>query len=205
MRTDDTHEITQLLLSWGNGNQSAYDQLARLVYDELRRIAERQMRHERDGHTLSPSALVSEVFVKLSDCRQVRWQDRLHFFNFAARLMRQVLVNYAQAHKCGKRGGGIQRVTLSQTLLQTKRGEMSFEELLALDEALERLGEEYERCARVVELTFFGGLTVEETAEVLRVTDRTVKRDWRFARIWLRRELRREAEIDEAGSNEIRF
>ena len=194
MRTDDSHEVTQLLLAWGNGNQSAYDQLARLVYAELRRIAECQMRHERNGHTLSPSALVSEVFVKLSGCRRVRWQDRLHFFNFAARLMRQVLVNYAEAHNCGKRGGGTERVTLNQTLLQTKRREMSFEELLAFDEVLERLGEQDERCARVVELTFFGGLTVKETAEVLGVTDRTVKRDWRFARLWLRRELERERE-----------
>ena len=204
MSADGSHEITQLLLSWGNGNQFAYDQLARLVYDELRRIAESQMRRERDGHTLSPSALVNEVFVKLSGCRQVRWQDRLHFFNFAARLMRQVLVNYAQAHKCGKRGGGIQRVTLSQTVLQANRSEMSFEELLELDAALESLGEEDERCAKVVELTFFGGLTVEETAEVLGVTGRTVKRDWRYARLWLRRELSREKESYEAEGNEIR-
>jgi len=199
MRADDTHEITRLLLAWGEGDQSAYDQLARLVYDELRRIAECQMRHEREGHTLSPSALVSEVFVKLSGCQQVRWQDRLHFFNFAARLMRQVLVNYAKAHYSGKRGGGAQRVTLNQTLLRAEQGEMSLDELLALDEALERLAKEDERCVRVVELIFFGGLSTEETAEALGVTDRTVKRDWRFARLWLRRELSRETEREGTG------
>lgn len=199
MSGDDTHEITRLLLAWGEGDQSAYEQLARLVYDELRRIAERQMRRERAGHTLSPSALVSEVFVKLSGCQQVRWQDRLHFFNFAARLMRQVLVNYAKARSSGKRGGEAQRVTLDETLLRAERGEMPLDELLALDEALERLAKEDERCARVVELIFFGGLSVEETAEALGVADRTVKRDWRFARLWLRRELSRETEREGAG------
>lgn len=191
MGADDTHEITRLLLEWSKGDQSAYDQLGRLVYDELRRIAECQMRHERDGHTLSPSALVSEVFVKLSGCQRVRWQDRLHFFNLAARLMRQVLVNYAKTHNGPKRGGLAQRVTLDEGLLRTDRGEMSLDDLLVLDEALERLAKEDERCARVVELIFFGGLNVEETAEALGLADRTVKRDWRFARLWLRRELSR--------------
>lgn len=187
MNVEYTHEITQLLLAWSNGDPVAYDQLSARVYHELRGIAQRQMRHEREGHTLNPSALVNEAFLKLMHCRQVQWQDRLHFYNFAARLMRQVLVNYAEAHHCQKRGGPQQQVTLDETLLPTK--EKSLEELLMLDEALEQLAAVDERSARVVELLFFGGLTEAEVAELLGVSVRTVKRDWQFAKLWLRHAL----------------
>jgi RNA polymerase sigma factor (TIGR02999 family) len=187
MNVENTHEITHLLLAWGSGDPAAYEQLSARVYHELRGIAQRQMRHERNGHTLNPSALVNEAFLKLMHCQQVQWQDRLHFYNFAARLMRQVLVNYAETHQSGKRWGERQQVPLDETLLPTK--EKSLEELLALDEALEQLAAVDERCARVVELLFFGGLTEAEVADVLGVSTRTVKRDWQFAKLWLRRAL----------------
>ena len=187
MDVDNTHQITNLLLAWGKGDQAAYEELSGLVYHELRRIAQRQMRHERKGHTLNPSALVNEVFLKLLPYQRVQWQDRLHFYNFAARLMRQVLVNYANSHKAAKHSGELQRVTLDETMAGNEP--MSLDDLLALDEALQRLAAEYERCERVVELKFFGGLTNQETAAVLQVDERTVKRDWSFARLWLHREL----------------
>ena len=187
MDVDNTHQITNLLLAWGKGDQAAYEELSGLVYHELRRIAQRQMRHERKGHTLNPSALVNEVFLKLLPYQGVQWQDRLHFYNFAARLMRQVLVNYANSHKAAKHSGELQRVTLDETMAGNEP--MSLDDLLALDEALQRLAAEYERCERVVELKFFGGLTNQETAAVLQVDERTVKRDWSFARLWLHREL----------------
>ena len=190
MNIDNSHQITNLLLAWGKGEQAAYEQLSALVYHDLRRIAQRQMRHERNGHTLNPSALVNEAFLKLMHCQQVEWQDRLHFYNFAARLMRQVLVNYAEAHQAEKRSGGLQQITLDETLLPTQ--EKSLDELLVLDEALHHLAGEDERCARVVELMFFGGLTEAEVASVLGVSERTVKRDWRFAKLWLRRALTKE-------------
>ncbi len=191
MNTNDTHEVTRLLKEWGDGDQEAYEELARLIYAELRRIAECQMRRERNGHTLNPSALVNEAFLKLFDYHQVRWQDRLHFFNFAARLMRQILVNYANARNSHKRGGGAQRKPFDEALAQAEQREVELDDLLALDQALERLGEEDERCAEVVELLYFGGLSEREVAEVLNVSERTVKRDWRYAKLWLRRELSR--------------
>lgn len=188
MNVDNTHQITQLLHAWGRGDQAAYEQLSTLVYHELRGIAQRQMRGERNGHTLNPSALVNEAFLKLKPYQQFEWQDRLHFYNIAARLMRQVLVNYAKAHRSAKRGGHARQVTLDETLPQSQA--LPLEELLSLDEALHHLAAEDERCVRVVELLFFGGLTEAEAASVLGVCDRTIKRDWQYARRWLRRELR---------------
>jgi RNA polymerase sigma factor (TIGR02999 family) len=189
MDINNTHEVTRLLMEWGNGNREVYEELARRVYAELHRIAERQMRGERAGHTLNPSALVNEAFLKLFDYSQSQWKDRLHFFNFAARLMRQVLVNYANARNSRKRGGGAQRAPFDEALAQAGQREVELDDLLALDQALERLAEEDERPARVVELLYFGGLSEKEVAEVLNVSERTVKRDWRYAKLWLRREL----------------
>jgi RNA polymerase sigma factor (TIGR02999 family) len=203
MSTNNTHEVTRLLMEWSNGDQEAYEELARLVYAELHRIAERQMRRERDGHTLNPSALVNEAFLKLFDYSHAQWQDRLHFFNFAARLMRQILVNYANARNSHKRGGGARRAPFDEALAQAERREMELDDLLALNEALERLAVEDERCARVVELLYFGGLSEKEVAEVLNVAERTVKRDWRYAKLWLRRELSRGEEVkSESGDSD---
>lgn len=186
--TGNDHAITRLLLDWRNGDQVAYEQLVPLVYDELHRIARRQMSKERPDHTLQPSALVNEAFLRLIDYDQVNWQSRRHFFCLAAKMMREVLVNYAASRRSQKRGGAAVRVTLDETLVN-RTGEMRLDDLLALNEALDRLAREDERCARVVELMFFGGLSEKETAVELRVSDRTVKREWRFARLWLRREL----------------
>ena len=203
-KTGNEHLITSLLLDWSKGDQAAYEQLVPLVYDELHRIARRQMSKERPGHTLQPSALVNEAFMRLIDYDGVNWENRRHFFRLAARMMREVLINYAASRKSAKRGGTAQRVTLDEALVREKTGAMGLEDLLALNEALERLAQEDERCARVVELMFFGGLSERETADELGISDRTVKREWRYARLWLRRELgsRDQSTVVQAGSNE---
>ena len=188
-KTGTEHAITRLLLGWRDGDQAAYQQLVPLVYDELRRIARRQMSKERRGHTLQPSALVNEAFLRLIDYDQVNWQDRQHFFCLAAKTMREVLINYAASRKSQKRGGAAQQITLHDDLLRDEMRAMALDDLLALNQALERLGQEDERCAKVVELMFFGGLSEKETAHELGISDRTVKREWRYARLWLRREL----------------
>lgn len=188
-KTGNEHVITRLLLDWRNGDRAAFERLAPLVYDELHRIAQRQMRREREGHTLQPSALVNEAFLRLIDYDQVNWQNRQHFFRLAAKMMREVLVNYAASRQSLKRGGEAQRAPLDEALAREEKGAMGLDDLLALNEALERLALEDERCARVVELMFFGGLSEKETAEELGISERTVKREWRYARLWLRREL----------------
>ncbi len=187
--TGNDHVITRLLLDWKDGDLSAYEQLVPLVYEELYRIAGRQMSKERREHTLQPSALVNEAFIRLIDYDQVNWQNRRHFFSLAAKMMREVLVNYAATRKRQKRGGTAQRLTLDEGLVPNPTRVMGVDDLLAVNEALEQLGQEDERCARVVELMFFGGLTEKETADELGVSDRTVKREWRYARLWLRRQL----------------
>jgi RNA polymerase sigma factor (TIGR02999 family) len=164
------------------------EQLLPLVHDELRRIAKRYMAGERPDHVLQATALVNEVYLRLVDIRQVQWQDRAHFFAMAARLMRRVLVDFARAQKNQKRGGALQRVTFDQNLPVAAE---SPEDLIAIDDALRALSLEYERKAQVVELRFFGGLSVEETAEVLGISQETVMRDWKFAKNWLLRELSR--------------
>jgi RNA polymerase sigma-70 factor (ECF subfamily) len=183
------HLITRLLLDWRAGDLTAYEQLASLVYGELYLIARRQMRKERPEHTLQPSALVNEAFLRLIDYDQVNWQNRKHFFCLAAKMMREVLVNYAASRSTQKRGGTTPRVTLNETSICDPQGAMALDDLLVLDDALKRLSQEDERCAKVVELMFFGGLTEKEAADELGVSDRTVKREWRYARLWLRREL----------------
>ena len=203
-KSGNEHLITSLLLDWSKGDQAAYEQLAPLVYNELHRIARRQMSKERPGHTLQPSALVNEAFLRLIDYDRVNWENRRHFFRLAAKMMREVLINYALSRKSAKRGGAAQRVTLDEALAREKTGAMGLEDLLALNEALQRLAQEDDRCARVVELMFFGGLSERETADELGISDRTVKREWRYARLWLRRELgsRDQSTVAQAGPNE---
>jgi RNA polymerase sigma-70 factor (ECF subfamily) len=178
--------ITGLLLAWRAGDEGALDELVPLVHAELRRIARRQMGRERPGHTLQPTALVNEAYLRLVDIRQLHWQNRAHFFAMAARLMRRVLVDYARSRRYQKRGGGAHKVSLAEGMLVTEpRGP----DVIALDDALEALAATDARKARVVELRFFGGLTVEETAEVLAVSVDTVMRDWKLAKVWLLREM----------------
>lgn len=180
-----TSEITGLLVDWGNGDQAALDKLLPLVEQELHRLAHCYMRRENPDHTLQTTALVNEAYLKLIDQKKTRWQNRAHFFAIAAKIMRRILLNYARDQHRQKRGGGAVQVSLSEVSLLMERPE----ELIALDEALERLAEVDERKARVVELKFFGGLETEEIAEVLKVSPITVLRDWRFARAWLLREF----------------
>jgi RNA polymerase sigma-70 factor, ECF subfamily len=183
-----THDVTALLMEWTRGDNAAIDRLLPVVHGELRRLAKRQMAGERKNHVLQATALVNEVYLKLIDIRRVQWQDRAHFFAMAARLMRRVLVDFARASKNQKRGGAMQRVTLDQDLPVVGG---TPEDLIAIDDALGAFGREYERKAQVVELRFFGGLSVEETAEVLNISPETVMRDWKFAKNWLMRELTR--------------
>lgn len=181
-----TPEVTQLLLAWGDGDSAAFEQLVPLVHAELRRIARRHMGHERPDHTLQATALVNEAYMKLVDLRRVRWQDRAHFFAMSARLMRRVLVDFARSRRYQKRGGGAQKVSIDDALLVVEaRGD----DLIALDEALEALAALDPRKSQVVEMRFFGGLSVEETAEALQVSVDTVMRDWKLAKAWLSRKL----------------
>jgi RNA polymerase sigma factor (TIGR02999 family) len=188
MRTPASKEITQLLLAWSQGDRSALDQLIPLVYEELRRLAKHYMAQERAGHTLQTTALVNEAYLRLIDASQVRWQNRAHFFAVSAQLMRRILVDFARSHHQLKRGGEARRVSLNEAL-EVSAGQEA--DLVALDEALSALAALDRRQSQVVELRFFGGLSVEETAEVLKVSATTVRRDWTLARAWLHRELGR--------------
>jgi RNA polymerase sigma factor (TIGR02999 family) len=196
MAGQERAEITGLLMAWGNGNRDALGTLMPLVYEELHRTAERYMRRERPGHTLQTTALVNEAYVKLIDASRVRWQDRAHFFAVAAQLMRRILVDFARRRRKQKRSGGWQRVTLAEELAG---GTERPADLVALDEALEDLSQLDPRKAHVVELRFFGGLSLEETAAVLGVSTDTIGRDWSAARAWLLRELRRRGRTDATG------
>jgi RNA polymerase sigma-70 factor (ECF subfamily) len=184
------HEISELLVAWGGGDESALHRLMPLVYDELRRLAHRYMSRERPGHTLQTTALVNEAFLRLVNWREVRWQNRAHFFAVAAQMMRRILVDFARDRQYLKRGGGALRVSLDEAAAFTEcRGA----DLVALDEALTALAELDRRKGQVVEMRFFGGLSVKEVAEVLKVSAETVMRDWRLAKVWLLRELGRDA------------
>ncbi|MGH9831828.1 MAG: sigma-70 family RNA polymerase sigma factor [Blastocatellia bacterium] len=187
MPTPSSHEITQLLLAWSEGDKAALDQLMPLVYDELRRLAKHHMRNERAGHTLQTTALIHEAYLRLVDAGQVRLENRRHFFAAASRLMRQALVDLARERGSRKRGGAAQQVSLDEAMVVSKHRD---EGLLALDEALGALAVIDARKSQMVELRFFGGLSVEETAEALSVSVETVHRDWRLARSWLLRKLR---------------
>lgn len=183
-------DITLLLAELRAGNSSAESRLLSLVYDELRRLARRYMRGERPDHTLQPTALVHEAYLRLAGQRGVDWQDRAHFFGVAAQLMRRILVDHARARNAEKRGGHEPRIALDDALAFT---EEKCAELLALDEALSRLAQRDPRQARVVELRFFGGLSEDEAAEVLGISTRTLKRDWSVARAWLFKEINKGA------------
>lgn len=179
-------DITGLLHELARGRRSALDRLMRMVYAEMRRIAHRQLRDERTGHTLNTTALVHETYLKLLDIRRVDWIDRTQFYAVCSRVMRRILIDYARARRREKRGGGVLVAPLREALdVPIQRAD----DLVALDEALERLETRNERQCRVVEYRYFGGLTVEETAAALAVSPATVKRDWAFCRAWLNREL----------------
>jgi RNA polymerase sigma factor (TIGR02999 family) len=181
-------DITGLLVRWRAGDDAALQELLPIVHDELRRVARRQMAGERPGHTLQPTALVNEAYLRLVTLKQIQWQDRAHFFAMGARLMRRVLVDVARSNGYQKRGGGAQQVTFTQAL---DVADDKPTDIVALNDALDALAQVDERKGQVVELRFFGGLSVEETAEVLDVSRETVKRDWSFAKLWLLRQLRK--------------
>ncbi len=183
----DPADVTPLLIAASGGDKDALDRLIPIVYAELRRLAHRQLARESVGHTLDTTALVHEAYMKLADLDRIQWQDRAHFFALSSRLMRRVLIDYAEKRKAKKRGGGRARLSLENVKLIS---EDRAEDLLELDEALTRLESQDERLCRVVEYRFFGGLTIAETAEVLSVSAATVKRDWDMARAWLSRELK---------------
>ncbi len=181
-----SRDVTQLLVDWSNGDQTALDKLLPLVNDELRRLARHYMRRESPGHTLQTSALVNEAYLRLIDQKNVRWQNRAHFFGIAAQLMRRILIDHARKAHYAKRGGGALKVSLDEAAAVTGARAV---ELLAVDEALEKLTAMDARKGRIVELRFFGGLTEEETAEVVGISVPTVQREWRAAKAWLRRML----------------
>ncbi len=182
--------VTELLVDWGRGDRSALERLMPAVYAELHRLAEQHLARERTDHTLQATALVHEAYLRLVDQRSVRWQNRAHFFGIAAQLMRRVLVDYARRRDAAKRGDGARPLSLEEAADQAPSRPL---DILDLDRALDRLAALDPQQGRLVELRFFGGLTVEESAEVLGVSARTVKRDWRAARAWLYRELHPEA------------
>ena len=177
------NEVTQLLVAWGNGDQTALDQLMPLVYSELHRLAHRYIKKERPGHTLQTSALLNEAFMRLVDQRKVTWKSRAHFFAIAAQMMRRILVDYARSRRYAKRGGDAREVSFNEELIISRQRSA---EVVALHEALNELAAIDERKSKVVELKFFGGLSIEETAEVLGVSQGTVMRDWTLAKAWLR-------------------
>jgi len=187
--SNNPDDVTGLLLRWGRGDEAALEELIPLVERELHRIARRCMAGEREGHTLQATALVNEVYVKLVDGKSVPWQDRAHFLAVAARAMRRILVDHARAKQAHKRGGDGVRVTFEEALVVSSEPTQDF---IALDDALKGLAAFSERKSRVIELRFFGGLSVEETASVLGVSTDTVVRDWRLAKAWLQREMRGE-------------
>ena len=194
----ESEDITRLLKAWGRGDAAALDRLTPLVYERLRRMARSYMRNERPGHTLQATALVNEAFVRLVDVRDLDWTDRAHFFAVCARVMRRILVDAARSRKAVKRGGHADRAEHSTAInldqLPDPASEVSAE-VCALDEALQVLAQIDPRRAQVIELRFFGGLTVEETAQVLQTSPQTVMREWRLARAWLARELSSGARI----------
>ena len=180
------HQITDLLLAWGNGDRAALDELLPIIHQELRRLARLQMRGERPNHTLQTTALVNEAFLRLVELRRIGWQDRTHFLAISARLMRRILVDHARSRGYEKRGGGAAAVALDDAVVAATEPGTNF---VALDDALQDLARLDARKSRVVELRFFGGLSVAETADALDISPETVMRDWRFAKVWLLRQI----------------
>jgi len=186
MEKIDSQQITSLLVEWSNGNQMALETLMPLVYDELRRIARRFMRRQSVGHTFQTTELIHEAYLKLAKGEERRWENRAHFFGVAAQAMRHILVDYARSKHSRKRGGWQEKITLDESVAASFQ---KSDEIVRLDDAMKQLATLDERKSRVVELKYFGGLTNEEIAEVLKISPETVKRDWRFSRTWLLREL----------------
>lgn len=186
MAAPSLQSVTQLLKAWGNGEQHALDQLIPLVYSELHRLAHRYMGNERKAHTLQPTALVHEAYERLIDLKHVSWQNRAHFFGVSAQLMRRILVDYARSRRYSKRGGEWRQVPLNEAVALFRDRQT---DIVALDDALCTLADIDPRKSRVVEMRFFGGLSIKEVAEVLNVSPETVLRDWRLAKVWLLREL----------------
>jgi RNA polymerase sigma-70 factor, ECF subfamily len=186
MFVSSSHQITRLLRAWCAGQEAALDELLPLVYEELHRAARRYMSLENSSNTLQTTALINEVYLRLVDFPEITWQNRAHFFAVCAKLMRRILIDLARSRQTQKRGGGAEEIEFDETLFAPQA---ISSELLALDEAMKRLAQLDERKSQVVELRFFGGLSVEESAEVLKVSRETVKRDWRLAKVWLFREL----------------
>jgi RNA polymerase sigma factor (TIGR02999 family) len=189
MGSGPQHDVTQILHDWSGGDRKAPERLMPFVYDELRRLARTFLSRERGPHTLQPTALVHEAYLRLVDQTRVNWQNRAHFYGIAASMMRRVLIDHARAHATEKRGGGSVRLSVDDVQLPL---EQRADSLVALDEALERLSQIDERKSKVVEMRFFAGMSDEEMAEVLGVTTRTVLRDWKKAKLWLYRELSQE-------------
>jgi RNA polymerase sigma factor (TIGR02999 family) len=190
MALPSRQEVTLLLQAWSAGDEHALEKLTPLVYKQLHQIAQRYMAGERDGHVLQTTALVNEAYLRLVDCGKVKWQDRAHFFAVSAQLMRSILIDFARSRDYLKRGGAVPHISLEEAPSVCNEPDV---DLVALDDALKALSAVDERKSKVVELKFFGGLSVEETAEVLRVSSDTVMRDWRLAKIWLVRELSQRA------------
>ena len=188
MAKKSSHDVTGLLLAWGEGDRTALDRLIPLVHDELHRMAHRYMSGEREGHTLQTTALINEAYLRLVDSGRMHWQNRAHFFAVSAEVMRRILVDFARARHYQKRGGNAVHLPLDQALEVTPERES---DLVALDEALIALAAIDQRKSKIVELRFFGGLSVKETAEVLKVSPDTVMREWKLAKVWLLRELSR--------------
>ena len=188
MAATSPQEVTGLLLAWSEGEQTAFEKLVPLVYAELRRVAHCYVGQERPGHSLQTTALVNEAYLRLIDASRVRWQNRAHFFAVSAQLMRRILVDFARSRQYLKRGGAAQKVSFDEGLVVSKE---QGQDLVALDDALKALAVVDARKSQVVELRFFGGLSVAEAAEVLKVSPDTVLRDWRLAKVWLAREMRK--------------
>jgi RNA polymerase sigma factor (TIGR02999 family) len=186
--TDAPRDVTGLLVRWGNGDQAALEELTPLVYDELRRLARAYLRHERQGHTLESTALVHEAYMRLVDQREVQWQSRNQFFGIAASLIRRILVDHARARLAAKRGGSSVKLSLDEAMAAAEKKDL---DLIALNDALKALSETDSQQARIVELRYFAGLTIEETAEVIGISPATVKRDWLVAKAFLKREMLR--------------
>lgn len=187
MEPHSSHDVTGLLQAWGHGDQEALQKLVPLVYEQLRAAARRYMVRERQGHTLQTTALIHETYLRLVDVRRIKWQNRAHFLAICAQLMRRILIDFARSRRYQKRGGAAPHVELNEALVLTSRPDPN---LLALDDALKRLAVMDPRKSRVVELRFFGGLSVKDTAEVLKISSDTVIRDWNLAKVWLLRDLR---------------
>ena len=191
MSQDSTHEVTRLLQAWSAGQPEASGQLLSVIYEHLRRVAREYLAHERPGHTLQPTALVHEAYLRLTDGAEIQWQGRAHFFSLAARAMRRILVDHARFRQTLKRGGEQQRLSLDAVPEDelARSSPLKETDLLSLDAALNKLTTAFPRQGRVVEMRFFGGVEAKEIAEALQVSEATVKRDWQFARMWLHREL----------------